>query len=120
MQLLYGEAGLGKISDQARVVRIASELYTQCTAGIVGRTLHYQPRAAAAAGKPRLEAWRSMAATVSILIIARQFVCHVLGIQTERLGTPDRACSQPVNADGLRTRRLMLAEEHAAKIEQLS
>ena len=63
------------------------------------------------AGIPRLDAWRSMADRVDVDTV-RQFVA-MLG-QTERLGTPiARALSQ--FADSLRTRRLMLAEENAAK-----
>jgi tight adherence protein C len=99
------EAGLG--IDQA-VLRIASEI----AAGqpelseelfIIGREQR--------AGKPRLEAWRAMADRVDLDTV-RQFVAML--IQTERLGTPV-ARALATFADGLRTKRLMQAEEHAAK-----
>jgi tight adherence protein C len=99
------EAGLG--IDQA-VVRIASELYAMQPE--LSEELFIISREQRA-GKPRLEAWRSMADRVDLDIV-RQFVAML--VQTERLGTPiARALSQ--FADGLRTRRLMMAEEHAAK-----
>jgi tight adherence protein C len=99
------EAGLG--IDQA-VIRIASEIELIHPALseeliIIGREQR--------AGKPRLDAWRSMADRVDLDTI-RQFVAML--VQTERLGTPiARALS--TFADGLRTKRMMLAEEQAAK-----
>jgi tight adherence protein C len=63
------------------------------------------------AGKPRLEAWRSMAARVDIDFV-RQFVSML--VQTERYGTPiAQALSQ--FADNMRVRRTQAAEELAAK-----
>ena len=99
------EAGLG--IDQA-VVRIASELAPMQPE--LSEELFIISREQRA-GKPRLDAWRSMADRVDLDTV-RQFVAML--IQTERLGTPvARALAQ--FADGLRTRRLMMAEEHAAK-----
>jgi tight adherence protein C len=63
------------------------------------------------AGKPRVEAWRTMADRLDVDAI-RQFSSMLT--QSERLGTPiARALAQ--FADGLRTKRLMSAEERAAK-----
>src|SRR5262249_60713799 len=63
------------------------------------------------AGKPRLEAWRSLADRLEIEYI-RQFVTML--VQTERFGTPvANALGQ--FADGLRQRRMQMAEENAAK-----
>jgi tight adherence protein C len=99
------EAGLG--IDQA-VVRIASELSAMQPE--LSEELFIISREQRA-GKPRLEAWRSMADRVDLDTV-RQFVAML--VQTERLGTPiARALGQ--FADGLRTKRLMQAEEHAAK-----
>ena len=99
------EAGLG--IDQA-VVRIADEIdvvHPELTEElrIIGREMR--------AGKPRLEAWRSMADRVDVDSV-RQFVAMLT--QTERLGTPI-ADALGTFAAGLRTKRLMLAEEQAAK-----
>jgi tight adherence protein C len=64
------------------------------------------------AGKPRLEAWNSMAMRTKLPDI-EGFVNML--IQTERFGTPiARALS--VFADGLRLKRRQLAEEQAAKV----
>jgi tight adherence protein C len=99
------EAGLG--IDQA-VLRIAGEIdliHPELAEEllIIGREQR--------AGKPRLDAWRSMADRVDLDTV-RQFVAML--VQTERLGTPiARALGQ--FADSLRTKRLMLAEEQAAK-----
>ncbi len=99
------EAGLG--IDQA-ALRIATELqvaYPELADEIL--IISREQRA----GKPRLEAWRSMAERVDLDTI-RQFVAML--VQTERLGTPiARALGQ--FADGLRTKRLLAAEESAAK-----
>src|SRR2546428_13995886 len=63
------------------------------------------------AGKPRLDAWRSMAERVDVDFV-RQFVSML--VQTERFGTPiANALGQ--FADTLRTRRTQMAEEAAAK-----
>jgi tight adherence protein C len=99
------EAGLG--IDQA-VLRVAKEIghvYPELSEEflIIGREQR--------AGKPRLDAWRSLADRVDLDTV-NQFVSML--VQTERLGTPI-AQSLSVFADGLRTRRMMLAEEHAAK-----
>lgn len=99
------EAGLG--IDQA-VIRIAAELgaiHPELSEElvIIGREQR--------AGKPRLDAWRSMSDRVDLDTI-RQFVAML--VQTERLGTPI-ARALGTFADGLRTKRLMLAEEQAAK-----
>jgi tight adherence protein C len=99
------EAGLG--IDQA-VLRIAKEIAPANPELseeflIIGREQR--------AGKPRLDAWRSMADRVDLDTV-NQFVAML--IQTERLGTPiARALGE--FADALRTKRLMLAEERAAK-----
>ena len=63
------------------------------------------------AGKPRIEAWRSMAERVDLDTV-RQFVAMLA--QTDKLGTPiAKALGQ--FADTLRTKRLLNAEENAAK-----
>jgi tight adherence protein C len=63
------------------------------------------------AGKPRIEAWNSMAARTKLPEI-EGFVNML--VQTERFGTPiARALSS--FADGLRLKRRQLAEERAAK-----
>ncbi len=63
------------------------------------------------AGKPRMDAWRSMSERVDIEAV-RQFVSML--VQTERLGTPiAHALGQ--FADNLRMRRTQAAEEMAAK-----
>ncbi len=63
------------------------------------------------AGKPRIEAWRSMAIRTKLPDV-EAFVSML--VQTERFGTPiTRALSS--FADGLRLRRRQLAEERAAK-----
>jgi len=62
-------------------------------------------------GKPRVDAWRSMAERTNLEIV-RSFV-HML-VQTERFGTPiSRSLS--VFADSLRTKRRQQAEQMAAK-----
>jgi tight adherence protein C len=63
------------------------------------------------AGKPRLDAWRSMADRLNIDFV-RQFV--VMLVQTERFGTPI-AQALGIFADSLRMRRTQAAEEQAAK-----
>ncbi|MGA2904000.1 MAG: type II secretion system F family protein [Candidatus Korobacteraceae bacterium] len=99
------EAGLG--IDQA-VLRIAKEMapvHPELSEEllIIGREQR--------AGKVRLDAWRSMADRVDLDTVS-QFVAML--VQTERLGTPiARALGE--FADALRTKRLMLAEEQAAK-----
>ncbi len=99
------EAGLG--IDQA-TLRIAKEIrmvYPELSEEL--SITSYEQRA----GKPRLEAWRSMSDRID-LDTMRQFVAML--VQTDRLGTPI-ARALGVFADTLRTKRLMLAEERAAK-----
>lgn len=99
------EAGLGL--DQA-VLRVAEEMELVCPPLtdellIISREQR--------AGKPRLDAWRSMANRVDLDTV-RQFVAML--VQTEKLGTPiARALGQ--FADSLRTKRMLTAEENAAK-----
>lgn len=99
------EAGLG--IDQA-TLRIANEIqgiYPELSEELL--ITSYEQRA----GKPRLEAWRSMAERIDVDTV-RQFVAMLT--QTERLGTPI-ARSLGTFADGLRTKRMLMAEEQAAK-----
>jgi len=99
------EAGLGL--DQS-VLRVAEEMGPACPELseeflIISREQR--------AGKPRVEAWRSMADRVDLETV-RQFVAML--VQTEKFGTPiARALGQ--FADSLRTKRLLTAEENAAK-----
>ena len=99
------EAGLGM--DQA-ILRVAEEFQS------VSPDLSYELMILCReqrAGKPRVEAWRTMADRLDVDAI-RQFSSMLT--QSERLGTPiARALAQ--FADGLRTKRLMSAEERAAK-----
>ena len=99
------EAGLG--IDQG-LVRVGEEMQILCPPlseelAIISREQR--------AGKPRLDAWRSMAARVDIDYV-RQFVAML--VQTERFGTPI-ATSLGTFADSQRERRTQLAEEKAAK-----
>ena len=99
------EAGLG--IDQA-MVRVGEEIrLTSPALADEFQIINREQRA----GKPRLDAWRSMAARVDIDFV-RQFVAML--IQTERFGTPiANALGQ--FSDTLRTRRTQAAEEMAAK-----
>jgi len=99
------EAGLGL--DQA-VLRVAEELKSACPE--LSEELLIISREQRA-GKPRLEAWRSMANRVDLDTL-RQFVSML--VQTEKLGTPI-ARSLGQFADSLRTKRMLTAEENAAK-----
>jgi tight adherence protein C len=63
------------------------------------------------AGKPRVDAWRSMADRTDLDIV-RQFVGMLT--QAEKFGTPI-ARSLSIFAESLRTKRLLEAEEFAAK-----
>jgi tight adherence protein C len=99
------EAGLG--IDQAMVkvgeeIRIASEPLSD-EIQIINREQR--------AGKPRLEAWRSMAERVDVDFV-RQFVAMLA--QTERFGTPIAGALGQF-ADALRVKRTQVAEELAAK-----
>ncbi len=99
------EAGLG--IDQA-MVRVGEEIrLTSPALADEFQIINREQRA----GKPRLDAWRSMAARVDIDFV-RQFVAML--IQTERFGTPiANALGQ--FSDTLRMRRTQVAEEAAAK-----
>ena len=99
------EAGLG--IDQA-MVRVGEEIrMTSPSLAEEFQIINREQRA----GKPRLDAWRSMAARVDIDYV-RQFVAML--IQTERFGTPiANALGQ--FSDTLRARRTQMAEEMAAK-----
>jgi len=99
------EAGLG--IDQA-MTRVGDEM--RLTSPALADELQIISREQRA-GKPRLDAWRSMAERVDIDYV-RQFVSML--VQTERFGTPiANALGQ--FADTLRTRRTQMAEEAAAK-----
>ena len=99
------EAGLG--IDQA-LIRVGEEM--SLTAPDLAEELQIINREQRA-GKPRLDAWRSMAERVDIDYV-RQFVTML--IQTERFGTPI-ADALGGFADNLRMRRTQAAEELAAK-----
>lgn len=99
------EAGLG--IDQA-MVRVGEEI--RLTSPALCEEMQIISREQRA-GKPRLDAWRSMAARVDIDDV-RQFVAML--VQTERFGTPiANALGQ--FADTLRMRRTQVAEEAASK-----
>jgi tight adherence protein C len=99
------EAGLG--IDQA-MVRVGEEMaITAPSLADEFQIINREQRA----GKPRLEAWRSMAQRVDLEFV-RQFVAML--VQTERFGTPI-AHALGVFADSMRTRRTQAAEEEAAK-----
>ena len=99
------EAGLG--IDQA-MVRVGDEIrLTSPPLAEEFQIINREQRA----GKPRLDAWRSMAGRIDIEFI-RQFITML--VQTERFGTPvAQALSQ--FADAVRLRRTQAAEELAAK-----
>lgn len=99
------EAGLGM--DQA-LARVGDELVL--TAPDLAEEVQIINREQRA-GKPRLDAWRSMAARLDSDVV-RQFVAML--VQTERFGTPV-ANALGIFADTLRTRRTQAAEEAAAK-----
>ena len=99
------EAGLG--IDQA-MVRVGEEM--DLTAPDLAEEFQIINREQRA-GKPRLDAWRSMADRVDSDFV-RQFVTML--VQTERFGTPI-AHALGVFADTLRLRRTQAAEEAAAK-----
>ncbi|HET9839524.1 MAG TPA: type II secretion system F family protein [Candidatus Angelobacter sp.] len=99
------EAGLG--IDQA-MVRVGDEM--NLTAPDLAEEFQIVNREQRA-GKPRLDAWRSLADRVDSDFV-RQFVTML--VQTERFGTPI-AHAMGVFADTLRVRRTQAAEEAAAK-----
>src|SRR5580698_4969348 len=99
------EAGLGIDQATLRIAKEIEAVYPELSEelSIIG----FEQRA----GKPRLDAWRSMSERVDLDTV-RQFVAML--VQTDKLGTPiARALSQ--FADSLRTKRLLMAEEQAAK-----
>ena len=99
------EAGLG--IDQA-LVRVGEEIRLTCPVlADEFQIINREQRA----GKPRLDAWRSMAERIDLDFL-RQFVGML--VQTERFGTPISSALGQF-ADNLRTRRLQAAEEMAAK-----
>ena len=99
------EAGLG--IDQA-MARVGDEIALSAPAlAEEFQIINREQRA----GKPRLDAWRSMAERVDLDFV-RQFVAML--VQTERFGTPI-ANALGVYADTMRTRRTQAAEEAAAK-----
>lgn len=99
------EAGLG--IDQA-LVKVGEEMaLTSPPLAEEFQIINREQRA----GKPRLDAWRSMAARVDLDFV-RQFVTML--VQTERFGTPI-ANALGVFADTMRTRRTQATEEAAAK-----
>ena len=105
LMVICMEAGLG--IDQS-VLRIATEIqpvYPELSEELL--IISREQRA----GKPRLDAWRSMSDRVDVDAV-RQFVAMLA--QTDRLGTPI-AQALGIFADGLRTQRLLKAEENAAK-----
>jgi tight adherence protein C len=99
------EAGLGIDQATLKIAQETQRIYPELSEElfIVG----YEQRA----GKPRLEAWRSMSERVDLDTV-RQFVAML--VQTDRLGTPI-AKALGTFADSLRTKRLLMAEEQAAK-----
>jgi tight adherence protein C len=99
------EAGLGM--DQA-LIRVGQELrisHPELSEELV--IINREQRA----GKPRVEAWRSLAERMDLDTV-RQLVSML--VQTERFGTPV-ARSLGQFADGLRLQRMQKAEEAAAK-----
>lgn len=99
------EAGLGM--DQA-MLRVAKEMRDSAPA--LSEELLIISREQRA-GRPRVDAWRNMAERVDLDVV-RQFSSMLT--QSERLGTPI-ATSLGQFADTLRSKRLMEAEEQAAK-----
>ena len=99
------EAGLGIDQATMRIAKEVESVYPELSEELL--IIGYEQRA----GKPRLEAWRSMSDRVDLDTV-RQYVAML--VQTERLGTPI-ARSLGNFADSLRTKRLLLAEEQAAK-----
>lgn len=98
------EAGLGIDQATLRIAKEIEPVYPALSEELF--ITAYEQRA----GKP-LEAWRAMSVRVDLDTV-RQFVAML--VQTERLGTPI-ARSLGIFADTLRTKRMMLAEERAAK-----
>jgi tight adherence protein C len=99
------EAGLGIDQATLKIAQETQRIYPELSEELF--ITGYEQRA----GKPRLEAWRSMSERVDLDTI-RQFVAML--VQTDRLGTPI-AKALGTFADSLRTKRLLMAEEQAAK-----
>lgn len=99
------EAGLG--IDQA-LVRVGHEIALTCPPLAEELQVVTQEQRA---GKPRLEAWRSLSERLDLDFI-RQFVTML--VQTERFGTPIAGALGQF-ADSLRMARTQEAEERAAK-----
>lgn len=99
------EAGLGIDQATLKIAQETQRIYPELSEELF--IVSYEQRA----GKPRLEAWRSMSERVDLDTI-RQFVAML--VQTDRLGTPI-AKALGTFADGMRTKRLLMAEEQAAK-----
>jgi len=99
------EAGLGIDQATLRIAKEIKQVYPELSEELA--ITSYEQRA----GKPRLEAWRSMSERVD-LDTMRQFVAML--VQTDRLGTPI-ARALGTFADTLRAKRLLTAEERAAK-----
>lgn len=99
------EAGLGM--DQA-LIRVGKELQvSHRDLSWELTTIHREQRA----GKPRVDAWRSMAERVDLDVV-RQLVAML--VQTERFGTPI-AKSLGQFSESLRVQRMQKIEELAAK-----
>lgn len=99
------EAGLGVDQATLRIAKEIAPVYPELSEEML--IISYEQRA----GKPRLDAWRSMSDRVDLESV-RQFVAML--VQTEKLGTPV-ARALGTFADSLRTKRLLTAEEQAAK-----
>lgn len=99
------EAGLG--IDQA-LVRVSEDLKLGCPPLSEEFVMINREQRA---GKARMEAWRGMAERVDVDFV-RQFVTML--VQTERFGTPI-ASALGGFADSMRTRRMQMVEEAAAK-----
>jgi len=105
LMVICMEAGLGIDQATLKIAQETQRIYPELSEELF--IIGYEQRA----GKPRLEAWRSMSERVDLDTI-RQFVAML--VQTDRLGTPI-AKALGTFADSLRTKRLMMAEEQAAK-----
>jgi len=99
------EAGLG--IDQA-LVRVGHEMKLTCPALADELQVITQEQRA---GKPRLDAWRSMSERLDLDFV-RQFVTML--VQTERFGTPIAGALGQFS-DSLRLQRTQEAEERASK-----
>jgi len=99
------EAGLGIDQATLKIAQETQHIYPELSEELF--ITGYEQRA----GKPRLDAWRAMSDRVDLDTV-RQFVAML--VQTDRLGTPI-AKALGTFADSLRTKRLLLAEEQAAK-----